>query len=561
MDLQEALDQIAAGEVPARLESDRLGFKQEARSDRETMEGLARASICFANAEGGAIVVGVADDLPGAEALLGTQLDPIVVKERIYRLSRPPLLVDSVERWYRRVRLVVITVPAGVDVHSDTQGRVHHRVGRACFPMTAQAQQIRQAERRGLDWSGEPAGISGADVDADALAAARDRLGRVDDERRPLVDLPDMELLRSLGVVDGDGRLLRAGQALFRPRGDDNPWVVYQHRLTPGGEATAVERICGPLVTVLDRLIGLVWARRHITPLTLPDGSQIELADFPLEAVREAVVNALLHREFRIDRPVSVEHSPDAFIVESPGRLVSGITEHNILTHPSKPRNPCLFRAARHLRMAEDTGRGIDRIYRELLRSGRDVPAITQTVDTTRVAFVGGAPRTQVARFVAQLGPNERDDVDTLLVIFTLLTSRTLSEDELAPIIQKQPAEARSVLARLASEKPGILETTLESSRRRKPNYRLRAAVVNALGGAVSYHRPGIEAVDLKVILHIRDYGRINNRTLRNIFDIDVYRASLLLRDLQDRGLLVRISRHQRGPGVEYGPGPQFPAC
>lgn len=42
--------------------------------------------------------------------------------------------------------------------------------------------------------------------------------------------------------------------------------------------------------------------------------------------------------------------------------------ETNILTHPSKPRNPCLFQAARKLGIAEDTGRGVDRIYRALLR-------------------------------------------------------------------------------------------------------------------------------------------------------------------------------------------------
>lgn len=559
VDIEAALDRISAGERPSRLESDTLEFKQESRDPKETMQKLAGAAICLANAEGGTIVLGVVDALSGLDAIVGTALDPIRIKQRIYELSNPSLLVGTAEQPYGRVRLVVITVPAGIEIHADTQGRVKHRIGRACLPMTAQAQQIRRESRSGLDWSAQPARSSTAGIDAGALDLARQLLRRADDERRPLADLPDMELLRSLGVVDGRDRLLRAGETLFYPHGDDRPWVVYQHRPTPGGEASAVERLSGPLITVLDRLIGLVWARRHTTPLTLPDASQIELADFPLEAVREAVANALLHRELRIDRPVSVEHSPGAFIVESPGRLVSGITERNILTHPSKPRNPCLFRAARQLRLAEDTGRGIDRIYRELLQSGRDTPSIVQTADTTRVAFVGGAPRTQVARFVAGLGPSERDDVDTLLVIFTLLTSRTVTEAELAPIIQKQPVEAGSVLKRLASDDPGIIETTLESRRRRKPTYRLRSPVLRSLGSAVLYQRHAIEGVDIKVISHIHDYGRINNRTLRNLFDIDVHRASALLRNLQRRGLLVKTSEQQRGPAVEYGPGPQFP--
>ncbi len=559
-EFQAALERITAGAKPSELESETLDFKQDARKLKETMKMLARAACCFANANGGTIVVGVVDDVAGPEAIVGTELDPLDVKERIYNSSQPPLLVEATEQWHELTRLVAITVPSGVEPHADSQGRMRHRVGRSCRPMTSREQIIRSEERRGVDWSAEPSDMSISDVDPKALDAARGRLSRADDELRPLADLGNAELLRSLGVVDGQDRLLRAGEALFCAPGDGNPWVVYQHRPTPGGEATAVERLSGPLVTVSDQLVDLVWARRHTKPLNLPDGSQIELADFPREAVREAVINALLHRELRFYGHVSVEHSPTAFVVESPGRLVLGITEQNILTHPSKPRNPCLFHAARKLRIAEETGRGIDRIYRELIRSGRDAPSISQTDDTTRVVFTGGAPNTQLARFVAQLDVREREDVDTLLVIFTLLTVRTITEANLAPIIQKQPQEAGAVLKRLAAAAPGVLEPTLESRTRRKPTYRLRARALQALGGAVAYHRPNIDGAERKVVAHVRDYDRVNNRTVRDLLDIDVYRASTLLRDLRERRLLVKTSKQQRGPGVEYGPGPEFPS-
>jgi len=62
------------------------------------------------------------------------------------------------------------------------------------------------------------------------------------------------------------------------------------------------------------------------------------------------------------------------------------------------------------------------------------------------------------------------------------------------------------------------------------------------------------------VVAHVRDYGRVNNRTVRDLFDIDVHRASALLRGLRKRRLLVKTSKQQRGPGVEYGPGPEFPS-
>lgn len=557
-ELETALECIASGATPQEFESDTLEFKQDARSHKESMAILADAAACFVNTEGGTIVVGVADSVAGLEAIVGTRLDAMLVKQRIYELTQPPLLVTTTVWQYNKVPLIVITVPVGVEIHADKQGRIRHRIGRVCLPMTSQEQVIRTDERRGVDWSVGLARSSLADIKPETMQAARERLRRGDDEHRRLANSSTMDLLRSLGVLDERDRLLRAGELLLTA--GEHPRIVYQHRLTPGGEITAIERLSGPLLTALDKLMDLAWARRHVTPLTLPDASQVELADFPLEAIREVVANAVLHRELRIDRPVVVEHSSTVFVVESPGRLVTGVTEHNILTHPSKPRNLCLFQAARRLRMAEDTGQGIDRVYRELIRSGRDTPTITQTLDTTRVAFVGGVPRTQLVRFIAQLGQTERDDVDTLLLIFTLLTSRTITEAELAPIIQKQPAEAGAVLERLSADQPGIIETTLDSRTRRKPTYRLRATVLQALGDAVIYQNHRIEDIDLKVINHVKDYGWINNRTLRHLFDINVHRASSVLRDLRNRELLVKISGPRRGPGVRYGPGPKFPA-
>ena len=558
-EVESALRRIADGDTPSELESETLDFKEDARSVKESMSVVADAAICFANAQGGCIVIGVVDSNAGLAALVGTELDPLAIKQQIYELSCPPLLVDIAEHLTAGVRLIVVTVPSGVEIHSDTQGRIKHRVGRACLPMTAQHQALRQEERNGVDWSSQSSHLPISDIDPSTVDEARARLRLLGGERRQLAERSDIELLRGLGTVDGQDQLLRAGEVLFCSRSDDQPWIVYQYRPSPGGEASAVERLGGTPATALDKLEELVWARRHTTPLTLANGSQVEVPDFPREAVREAVANALLHREMRIDRPVSVEHSPDVFIVESPGRLVAGVSETNILTHPSKPRNHCLFQAARKLGIAEDTGRGIDRIYRALLRSGRDIPAITQTTDTTRVALMGGAPQTQVVEFTAMLGPSERDDVDVLLALTMLLTHRTVTEATLAPFIQKQPSEAGAVLDRMATDDPGIIETTLDTRSMRKPTYRLRASALRSLGSAVAYHRHAIDDPDSKVIAHINDYGRINNRTIQSLFNINASRASTLLRTLQKRGLLVKTSAQQRGRGVEYGPGPNFP--
>ena len=79
------------------------------------------------------------------------------------------------------------------------------------------------------------------------------------------------------------------------------------------------------------------------------------------------------------------------------------------------------------------------------------------------------------------------------------------------------------------------------------------------LGSAVRYHRRTVDDIDRKVIAHVQEYGRISNRTLQNLFDIDTYRARDVLKDLRERDMLIKTSTQERGIAVEYGPGPKFP--
>jgi ATP-dependent DNA helicase RecG len=105
-----------------------------------------------------------------------------------------------------------------------------------------------------------------------------------------------------------------------------------------------------------------------------------------------------------------------------------------------------------------------------------------------------------------------------------------------------------------------MIEPTRGTFRRRYPKYRLREHAMRALGTAVRYRRRGTDELDRKVIAHVREYDRITNRTVRNLFDVDVNRARDILADMVQREILTKTSDAARGPSVEYGPGPKFPA-
>jgi len=198
-------------------------------------------------------------------------------------------------------------------------------------------------------------------------------------------------------------------------------------------------------------------------------------------------------------------------------------------------------------------------MYREMIRSGRDVPTIESSADYVRVGLVGGAPNTQIARYVAQLPPQERDDTDTMLILFKLITDKHVTARGLVPVVQKTEDEVEVVLRRLAGDQAGMLEPTRQSSRRSHPNYRLRSEALQVLGSAVSYQRRTTDEIDRKVIEHVEEYGKVTNRTIRNLLDVSTQRAAAILGDLVSRDVLVKTSEAQRGPSVEYGRGRLFP--
>jgi ATP-dependent DNA helicase RecG len=556
------LQAILSGASARKRESSTLDFKEAKPSLKEVWVDLAEAAVCFANAAGGTIVVGVADSPGGPGAFVGCDLDADMLRQRIYRLTAPGLLVEVEEVIFADQRLLSIKVPEGLEVYSTVRGYTYHRVNDECLPMLPAEVSRLTEERRGIDWSAASSLRSLDDMEPLAIRHCRRLLANsTDATRQSYARMSDLDLLRALRAIADDENLTRSGELLLCRGASSAPTtaLIYQHRRTLAGEPDAVLRLETPLVLAFEDLLQAVRARQGITPVTLPDGQQLQIEDYPMTAVREAVANALIHGDWRARRPISVEHSAEYVRIISPGPLVSGITVHNILTKGSRARHPALAFAFRLLGLAEEVGQGVDRMYREMIRSGRDTPVISEDKDQVTVLFRGQPPNTRITKFLAALPPEEQEDTDTLLIVLTLCRKRTIDAGELAPIVQRSAAEAQAALRRLSSEPTSILEPTRSTIHRIHPKYRLTADAIARLGNAVAYHGRTSDEIDRKVVEHIRDYGEINNRTLQRLFDVDVYAARDMLRDLVSRNIVTRTSEQSRGTAVRYGPGTAFP--
>ena len=105
------------------------------------IEELVDAVVCFANGRGGRIVLGVDDRTPGAGAFFGTHPDTGFLRNRIYGNTRPQLTVPIDEIEFGGARLLVITVPEGLDLITDSKGKALARSGTSCAPLTEDARR------------------------------------------------------------------------------------------------------------------------------------------------------------------------------------------------------------------------------------------------------------------------------------------------------------------------------------------------------------------------------------------------------------------------------------
>lgn len=329
-------------------------------------DALAETMVALANADGGSIVLGL--DAQGAPtgAFAGVDLDATIAAacDRCRPAPHPER-----RKWSEQAlgALPVMRVPRGTRVHALADGRVLARAGEGNRPLNGGAIR-RLIEARALgDFESEP--IPGAQADAldpalvEAFVAAWSRADG-DPWEGSYADL-----LASMGALTPDRRPTVAGMLLFGR--DPQRWlpssgarfVRYLGSGDDRAQRVAEERISGPLVRVIERLAGTVREQ-------LGAGASA----YPARAVREALINALIHRDYRLrGTEVEVRLYADRLEVHSPSGLPGFLAVEDLLS-ARYSRNPRLAWALHQWGYVPEPGRGIRRMCEEMAGQGRRPP-------------------------------------------------------------------------------------------------------------------------------------------------------------------------------------------
>ncbi len=387
---------IRLDEIPEELTADefwnRFGNVEHAGLDfkRGVSRGMLDAIPAMAMTSGGLIIHGVSDD----RKIVGCPRSQRTL-DRIHKFAKEcDVEVDVKATCVDGVELTITAVPeVRGRIVTTPDGRLLRRVGGDSQPLRGDAMGRFVRERN--EHSGEEEVLQSPQAGDFDLKAVNQAL--VADGRRPARLSEVIRALGDLGVAlaadsTADSRALRAAAVLFAldPRKHIPRAAVQLVRRTgvgPGpGPSGARAEVAGPLFTVAEQCLAFI--AEHTGRQEVVTGLRREsIPEYPEEVLREAIVNALAHRDYSlIGSTIDITIWNDRIEVTSPGPLPGHITVDNMRAEHYS-RNPRIMRVLKTVGLVEEYGDGVDRMFSEMESRLLEPPLFSATADSVTVTL------------------------------------------------------------------------------------------------------------------------------------------------------------------------------
>jgi ATP-dependent DNA helicase RecG len=352
-----------------------------------SVSSLAAILVGMANTTGGTVLLGVEPHSNRVQGIknLGVTVDHIF---QAALLADPPLVLPMPDKEMVGSHLVLrVTVPGGLPNVYSLEGRYFGRSGKHTYPLPPQKLRELLMERGVIQFENHiPPGATINDIDPDQVFAYRAALNRPEHE-----SLEDILTHRGcLRIEDGNLRPTYAALLLFGK--DPQRWLPNGSILAgrfPGvafSDEFIKQEIRGTLPEQIRQTQAFV--RDNLRSIARLVGlTRQETLEYPLEAVRELLVNAVAHRDYNIGGDcIHLHIFNDRLEVHSPGTLPGPVTLENLLVARFS-RNAVIAQVLSDLGFVERLGYGLNRVVTVLRHMNLPEPKFEEINGTFRVTL------------------------------------------------------------------------------------------------------------------------------------------------------------------------------
>ncbi len=522
-------------------EDEHLEFK-EAKTQFD-FEELAKYCAALSNEGGGRIVLGVTNQRP--RRVVGSRAFRDLGNIRKRLLDALRLRIEADEIPHADGRVVVFRIPRHpIGRPIQYQGSHWMRVGEHLVPMTAEKLREKLNEAV-LDFSAQvrpQAQLS--DLHEDAIARFRELwMQKSGNERLGQLDVPqllaDAELMRDGQLTNAALILLGTRAALARHQ-LANAEVIFEYR---GSDEVIQyedrENFREGFLLFADRLWEKINLRNTVHQVQV-GLFRMDVLTFNERAVREALLNAVTHRDYQDPGLVFLRQYPRKLVIESPGGFLPGITVQNILQE-HRSRNRLIAESLERCGYVERSGQGVRLIFEECIREAKlppDYSGVTEHGVT--LTLWGEVLDDRFLRFLQQVEKETQSGFRTEDLIILDLVHREL------PIPDAMKARVPELRA------TGVLETV---GRGRGTRYILSRRFYDFAGARGAYtRRRGLDRETHKELLlkHLADRGTEGSALaeLSQVLpELSQRQVQELLKALRDEG---RAELNGHGAGAKW---------
>lgn len=360
---------------------DKIEFKEAKNqyaynSSRKSVLGY---TVAFANEKGGYLVFGLKDahphDVCGSKAFEGRegQLEQDVYRDLGIRISTEVLFDGT-----KRVLIIKIPPrPVGKPLYFNDVPLM--RIGDSLERMSDEM-YLSIIQEQEPDFSAKVCdGISIADLDEAAIKKMKESYARKQ-KNQGFVQLSIEQVLTDLKLAESGklnyAALILLGKKEIIQQKLPQSKTIWEFRNSEAQiHSDSRESIEEPLFIGIDQVWQLINQPTLNKKYPIQSGAYIfDLYDFNEAVIREAVLNAIAHRDYTINSEVVIKQFPGKIIINNPGGFPKGVTIDNLLTVSSTPRSRLMTDILEKTGLVERSGQGVDKIFSITLSEGKAEP-------------------------------------------------------------------------------------------------------------------------------------------------------------------------------------------
>lgn len=377
-------------------ESETMEWKQSLGEWKEIVETCA----AFATAKGGRILIGID---PGG-TIRGSQIGKGTLEDLANKISQntnprqtPSISISA----HEDKALIEIAVNESHFKPVYAFDRAYRRVGRTNQRLSIEDAMHIYLGNRGLTWDHTPVGDAKlSDIDPAAVRRFL-QVARTERQLNVRSDTPVKRVLRQLGLLVNNKLTVAAVLLFGRNPQQFITQVVIRCGRFKGTDAVHfldMEAVSGTVIEQVERAMAFV--KRNIRMgVEIHNIQREDVWEYPLEGLREALINAVCHRDYASTANVQIRILDDRLEIWNPGGLPDGMTIADLWRqHESRPRNRLLAQAFFFIKYVEQFGTGIQRILDDCHAQKTPEPAFEVHGQTFRAIFTPGkvAKKTQM---------------------------------------------------------------------------------------------------------------------------------------------------------------------